>query len=263
MLGRIRHYLSVYRGFLACGFATGLSFRVNFVLMILMDLFFYASSLFATSFIFDQVDRIGEWNKDQFLFFVSFMLAVDHLHMTFISEGFWGFSFDLRVGKLDFFLLKPIGTLFTVFFQNIRPSTLCNLPVPWILMIHYGNQAGLGGWDWVFLLPLILLALTLLVALEIVIAMAMFWTVESWGLNFLRMQLQQVSRWPSFIYGTWVRRLFTFFFPVLLIGSAPVSFLLDGKVMPLIGMLLAIPLTCLVIRFLWGLGLKSYESASS
>ncbi len=263
MLDRVRHYFSVYRGFVSCGFATGLSFRVNFVLLIIMDLFFYASSLYATSFIFDQVDHIGSWNRSQFLFFVSFMLAVDQLHMTFIAEAFWGFSFDLRTGKLDFFLLKPIGALFTVFFQSIRPSTLCNLPVPWILMIHYGREAGLGVGDWAALPFLVIFSLALMVALEIVIAMAMFWTVESWGVNFLRMQVQQVARWPEFVYTTWVKRLFTFVFPILLIGSAPVRFLLDGEVWPLIGLLAALPLTCLVIRWLWGKGLKSYESASS
>lgn len=263
MFDRIRHYFRVYKGFVACGFATGLSFRVNFVLLIIMDLFFYASSLYATMFIFDQVDHIGPWNRSQFLFFVSFMLAVDHLHMTFIAEAFWGFSFDLRTGKLDFFLLKPIGALFTVFFQNIRPSTLCNLPVPWLLMAYFGREAGLHGTDWILLLPLVLLALALLVALELVIAMAMFWTVESWGLNFLRMQLQQVSRWPAFIYGTWLKRLFLFVFPILLIGSAPVRYLLEGEVAPLAGMLVALPLTILVVRGLWRLGLRSYESASS
>ena len=263
-MGRMRYYFNLYKGFLATSFAIGTSFRTNFVLLILMDLFFYASALTTTSFIFDHVQQIGPWNRSQFLFFVAFMLAVDHLHMTFVSENFWGFSFDLRTGKLDFDLLRPAGSIFSVFFRDIRASTLFNFPVPWVCLIWFGMKAGMAGLDWILLPFFVLLAFALLVALEVLLCMAMFWTVESWGINFLRMQFQQVSRWPDFVYLPSARRILTFVFPILMVGSVPVHVLFDHEKWPLLLlMVMAIVVVAALIRFFWRRGLWHYESASS
>jgi ABC-2 type transport system permease protein len=261
---RVRHYLSVYREFVGNSFSEAMSYRLHFVLLIVMDLLFYFSALASVDFIYDHVPMIGPWRREQFLFFVSFMLAVDHLHMTFVSENFWNFSLELRTGRLDFVLLRPLGALFTVFFRFIRPASLCNVFVPWACLIHFGRQIGLGAWDWAMLPPLVLLGLVLMVSLEILLSMSMFWLVESMGINFLRMQLQQVSRWPDFVYRYFAQKLFTVLFPILLIGSAPVRFLfdpLDWK--PLAAMLVAIGASWLAIGFFWRLGLRAYESASS
>lgn len=263
-MSRLRHYAAVYREFLATCFSQAMSFRLHFVLLIVMDLLFYASSLVTVDFIFGHVQAIGAWNREQFLFFVSFMLAVDQLHMTFVSEGFWEFSADIRTGRLDYVLLRPIGAVFCVFLRFIRPATLVNMPVPWAAMIWYGRDAGLTPLGWASLPFLVLLALTLLTSLEILMSMAMFWVVESWGLNFLRVELQRVSRWPDFVFAKGLRRVLTLVFPVLMVGSAPVGFLLDTERWSLVvGMIVATGITWLGIAFAWRAGLRSYESASS
>lgn len=263
-LARVRHYLRVYRAFVETSFAEASSYRIHFVLLILLDLFFYATSLAGVSFIFDHVDRIGDWDRARFLFFVSFMLAIDHLHMTFISSNFWIFSHDLRIGKLDFILLRPLGALFTVFFRYVRSATLCNTPVPWIMMVVFALRAGLHPAKLLLLPPLVLLGFALAASLEILVAMSMFWVVEATSINFLRMQLQQLSRWPDFTYRFWARKLFSIGLPILLVGSGPVRFLLDPTdVAPLAGMLVAILATWLAIAVAWRRGLRAYESASS
>lgn len=259
----LKKYLLIYKTFVENSFSEAMTYRFHFVLMLFMDLMFYGSSLATIDFIFDHLQVIGHWQKEQFLFFISFMLAVDHLHMTFISENFWEFSEDVRTGKLDFALLKPAGTVFITFFRFVRPATLLNGFVPWGLMIFYGSQIKLGFWQWLFIPLGILLALLLLVALELLIMMSVFWTIESFGVNFLRMQLQQVSRMPDFVYTYFARKFFTIVFPVLLIGSAPVRFILDHEWYSLAGMLAAIVIVAYFVRIVWRIGLKRYESASS
>ena len=264
MLSRIRHYLAVYREFVSNSFSEAMSYRTHFVLLIVMDLCFYASTVLSVDFLYDHVARIGVWEREQFLFFVAFMLAVDHLHMTFVSENFWVFSFDLKTGVLDFTLLKPLGAIFTIFFRYVRPASLLNIFVPWGLLIHFGRAAGLPAWGWVALPFLVVLALTLLVSLEILLCMSMFWLVEAVGINFLRMQLQQVSRWPDFVYRHLAQKFFTVVFPILLIGSAPVRFLFDPTdYRMLLGAFAAIGITWVLIRWFFRLGLRAYESASS
>jgi ABC-2 type transport system permease protein len=263
-MGRLTQYPAVYKHFLATSIAQQSSFRVNFVLLIVMDILFYVSTLATVSFIFDHVGSVGGWSREQFSFFVAFMLAVDHLHMTFISESFWEFSFSIRTGGLDFTLIKPVDPLFAIFLRMFRPASLLNVWIPWTAMYYFGSRAGLTALDALLVPPLVLTALTLLVLLEILISMLMFWTVEAWGINFLRIQLQAMSRWPDLVFRAPWRWVFTFWVPVLLVGSAPVHFLFDKGRFALLGAAFAaMAVLAGLIGLAWRAGLRSYESASS
>jgi ABC-2 type transport system permease protein len=264
-MGLLRRYWAVYREFFANAFAEASSYRLHFILLIIMDQMFYFSSLGSVSFIFDHVQQIGPWRYEQFMFFTAFMLAVDHLHMTFVSESFWNFSFDLRTGRLDVILLRPLSSIFSIFFRYIRPATLFNFITPWGFLIHFGMAVELGPWQWVALPFLVVFSLIFLSSIEILISMLMFWTVEAFGINFLRMQLQNISRWPDFIYRSSARRFFSLLMPVLLVGSTPVRALLEPEkaVSSLGTMVLVMLLLWLGIGFFWRLGLRTYESASS
>lgn len=260
----IKQYALVYREYLSNCFAEAMSYRLHFFLLIIMDLLFYASVLGSVEFLFQHVDHIGLWNRTQFMLFLSFMLAIEHLHMTFISENFWNFSFDIRTGRLDFILLKPIATPFVVFFKVMRPGTLINALFPWGYLIYFGNQLHFVLWQWLCLPLLVLAGLTLLTAIEILISMSMFWIIESFGVNLLRLQLQQISRWPEFIFQGPSRLIFGLLMPVLVVGSAPVQFLLDPHQWPgLVKMAALIVLACYLTALAWRKGLASYESASS
>ena len=258
------HYLGVYKMFISTSFSMAMSFRLNFVLLILMDLFFYFTSLATVSIIYDHVQTIGPWSKEQLMFFTSFMLCVDHLHMTLISESFWVFSRDLKIGNVDFVLLKPISSIFSIFFRHVRPSSLCNLIVVWGCLFYYANQVDLSLMAWVCMPFLVLLSFTLLAILEFIISTSMFWMTEGMGINFLRMQMQNLARWPDFIYSKLSRRVLKVFFPVLLIGSAPVHFLLDQSAwIYIIYLIAAIFLSFIIMNKLWSVALRQYESASS
>lgn len=261
---RMKHYYQVYSGFISTSLSQAMSFRIHFMLLVVMDLMFYFVMLGSVDIIYNHVDKIGTWNRAQLMFFVSVMLVIDHLQMTFVSKNFWIFSYSLRTGELDFILLKPISAIFTTFFRHVSAGSLFIMLVPWYFVFYFGAKAGLDLIAWIFLVPLIFLGFVLIVSLEILISCAMFWMLEGTGINFLRMELQRLSRWPEFIYTTFVKRLLTFVVPVLLIGNPMVRFLFDHQDwFPLIIMLAAILLQWMILNFLWKIGLKAYESASS
>lgn len=260
----IQHYWNVYKGFISTSFTEAMSYRLHFVLLILMDLFFYFSVLATVSFIYDHVETIGPWSRPQLMFFMSFMLVIDHLHMTLISESFWVLSRDLKTGGLDYIILKPVNSIFNVFFRYIRPASLCNIAVTWGLLIYYGKEVGLSAMAWATLPLLIILSFALLAVIEFIIATLMFWMTEGLGINFLRMQMQQLARWPDYVFSLVARRILTFGFPILVVGSAPVHFLYDFQRWPyLLGMLLSLVVMTGVLSYVWKRGLQRYESASS
>lgn len=260
----LKQYWSIYKEFLNQSFSEAMSYRAHFILLMVMDLLFYLSVFGSVDFIFNHVSSIGPWSYDTFMFFVAFMIAIDHLHMTFISESFWNLSEDIRTGKLDFVLIKPVFTFFPIFMRFIRPGTLLNGFVPWGLLIYFGLKLNLSPSSWILLPFLVFSGFVLLTSLGVLISMSMFWTIESFGINFLRMQMQQLSRWPDFIYKTLYRKIFSFGLPILLVGSAPVKFLIDhDNIVDLITMYGLTLATWVLIAVLWKKALSKYESASS
>lgn len=261
---RLRYYLSLYRTFIELCAAEALGFRFHFILLLIVDLFFYASSFGTVDFIFGHVGSIGPWRRDEFLFFVAFCLAIDQLHMSLFAMSFWEFSGDLRLGKLDFWLVKPANLFFIVFCRHIRFASLLLMPVVWGALVWFGSRIGLSALDWALLPVLVLLGLFLLVSIEILICASMFWTIESVGINFLRMQVQSVGRWPDFVYQYLFQKIFSFFIPVLLVASAPVHYLVDsGTGWLILIMLGVIAILWCLIGVAWNIGLRKYESASS
>jgi ABC-2 type transport system permease protein len=92
----------------------------------------------------------------------------------------------------------------------------------------------------------------------------MFWIVESRGINFLRLHLQTVARWPDFVYQHYFKKFFTFVAPILLVASAPVHFLINPLKWHLLGTgVLALLVTLILIKITWRWGFERYESASS
>ncbi|PIQ24131.1 hypothetical protein COW36_10820 [bacterium (Candidatus Blackallbacteria) CG17_big_fil_post_rev_8_21_14_2_50_48_46] len=260
----LKHYGGIYREYVNNCFAAAMSYRLHFVLLIVMDLVFYATILGSVDFLFAHLSQIGPWGRSEFMFFMAFMIAVEHLHMTFVSENFWEFSYDIRTGRLDFILIKPVAALFVIFFRSMRPGTLLNGFFTWYFLWYYGQILHFSAWQWLLLPPLVLLGLALLTSIEILLCMSMFWIVESMGINFMRMQFQQVSRWPDFVYQYFAQKFFSFVIPVLLVGSAPVRFLFNPvEWQGLVWMGFLLLLCWFLIGFFWRKGLASYESASS
>ncbi|MAF79129.1 MAG: hypothetical protein CME60_13285, partial [Halobacteriovoraceae bacterium] len=104
----------------------------------------------------------------------------------------------------------------------------------------------------------------LLVILEFILSTSMFWLTDGLGINFLRMQFQQLARWPNFIYQSLTRKVLSFVIPILLIGSGPVHFLIDHthyKLLLYMGVAVVVGL--FILANLWKIGLRRYDSASS
>lgn len=264
MIEKISHYIQVYKKFVSTSISVETSFRTSFILLIFMDLFFFFTSIGSVSFIYDHVEKIGPWNRQELLFFLSYMLVIDNLHMMIFSQSFWEFSFNLKTGQLDYVILKPMNTIFSVFFRHFRASSLFNTPLFVGTLIYYGNQVGLEALSWLLLPIFIILSLALLVVLEFILSTSMFWLTDGIGINFLRMQFQQLARWPNFIYQGFLRKILTFAIPILLIGSGPVHYLLNKNSWQLLSAMVVVLIVSTFVLFsIWKVGLRRYDSASS
>jgi len=204
-----------------------MSFRFNFSLQVLMNLCFMGTFFFTANFIFNHIESIGFWNKHQFFFFLAFAFAVDQIHYLIFSHNFWQFSEDVRLGRFDFHLLKPISSLMIVFTREVAIPALLTIILSLWLLVYFGMQLNLPSTSWFFLPVGLFVSLFFLVGIEILISMFNFITVEGSGINQVRLQLQHFCRWPDFIYKNPMRFILI---PLLLITSCPVRFLLQPTI---------------------------------
>jgi len=264
MLSRFRNYLAIYSGFVSTSFSQAMSFRAHFVLLVVMDMIFYLTHLWSIDILYDHVAVIGSWDRNQLLFFASIMLAINQITMTLVSENYWRFPLMIQTGEFDFSLIRPVNSVFLSFFRVIRPGSLINLAVTGPAVIYFGMQVGLAPWQWAVLPLLILFGFLLQNAIEMVVSCAMFWMIDGTGINFLRIELQQMARWPDQMYPWALRNLLTFVFPILLIGSGPVRWLYDPTdFIPFLEGIGFLLLFWAGLGIFWRLGLRAYESASS
>ncbi|MDE0092123.1 MAG: ABC-2 family transporter protein, partial [Oligoflexia bacterium] len=255
-------YWAIYKEFFKTSLSEDLSFRANFTLQSLMNTSFIGVYFFTSVFIFNHVEQIGLWNREQFLFFLSFALFIDQIHYLVFSFNFWIFSDEVRLGSFDFTLLKPYPSLFITFFKRLAIPGVFTTIIAFFMLVYFGLKVDLNIWMWLSLPFCLILSLALLLSIEVLISVFNFFTIEGIGINQARLQVQQLCRWPDFIYKNPAR---LWLIPFLAITSIPVRYLLDFNYWTWLIILLGG--VCLfwfvIIFFLWPKALSFYESASS
>ena len=257
----MHRYLSVYREFFKTSLSEELSFRLNFILQSLMNVSFIGVYFFTSVFIFNHIEHIGMWNEKEFLLFLSFALAVDQTHSILFSPNFWELGDSVRLGKLDFDLLKPFPSLFIVLLRRVAVPGIFTVFLTYSMVVYFGIQVGLSFLTWLSLPFCLLLSLSLLLGLEVLISLFNFFTVEGEGINQARLQFQHLCLWPDFIYKNPAR---LWLFPFLAVTSIPVRWMLDLSYWTwLMIMFAGIVLLWSLIIVLWPKALCFYESPSS
>lgn len=260
----LKRYINIYKLFVETSITEAMNYRFNFVLINILQVFVFISSLGTIEFIYDNVSHIGPWDKYQFLFFISFVLTVTELVNGLIQRNFWEFSVLLIKGNLDFYLLKPASPIFSVFFRFIRPYFIVAIVCPICFLIYSGIKVELSFLQWLLLPGFIVISTALYMALGILICTFMFWSYEGSGINFIRIQFGELVRWPDFTFFPLPRIIFSTLLPFLVIGTIPTKILLDlSHFELLIYELLILVFVIIVIKIIWKKGLLQYESASS
>lgn len=263
-MGSMSPYIQVARQQFINSLSKLMTFRVNFILSVLVDIGAFVTVYYTADLLFLHISHIGLWEREHFLFFFFWMQSVGCVHSVFIAPNFWNFAMEIRNGTLDFRLLRPLGSLFDIFTAVTRPISLLFMPVLVGCLVHYGIELQFPWHCWLIMPFLWMLSFVLVALLEVLISMGLLWTSGGDGVNFVRLQFQQFQRWPDFVYPKAVRFIFTRVFPLLSAGIFPVRALFqEGAWWEIPFLLVAIVVVWFVIGRVWTLGLRRYESVAS
>lgn len=253
-----------------------MTFRTNFIIESISSLSWMLMNLGFYLLVFKYTSMIGAdsgWGKYQFFVFLSTTLFVNSLVQAFFMPNAEEFSEQVRTGGLDFALLKPIDTQFLISLTKVDWSSLSNFLFAIALLSYSLSQLDYSpGVIQALLYPFyILCGVAIFYSLMIALASTSIWLGRNQNLYDFWFYITNFSRYPMEIYqgplGTPLRRIFTFFIPVLVVVNVPARLLAlplapDNWWLSLFT-LAATAGSLIVSRWLFLRSLDSYRSASS
>jgi ABC-2 type transport system permease protein len=239
---------------------------MDFFFRIFMDALYYAVNLAFFRLIYLNTSMLGGWNEHQIMIFVASYLLVDAINMTLTSNNAWWIPIFINRGDLDYYLVRPVSSLFFLSLRDFAVNSFINLlmtvgiliwaisrypdPIPWTRYPLY--------------LALIFNGAFLYYLIRMLTLIPTFWTHSGRGYDQIFWSTARAMERPDRIFQGWARRLFTWLVPFAVIASFPTRLLLEDFSWAILGHLMVVTgvFFGLVVGF-WRVGLRAYSSASS
>ncbi len=243
-----------------------MQFRANFLIRIVTELLWLGMQLIYLGVIYAHTRELAGWNQ----WHMIALLGTIHI----INQLFEGLFFDncarlvdqIRMGDLDFVLLKPVNSQFLVSLRYTDYSSILNaffgLAMVGFALGKLGIALSFAGM--LAYSALVVNGIAILYTMMFCLSAFTFWMGRSSNLFELYYQLGQFSRYPGEIYRWLLRVTLLTVIPMLVVSNFPAKVLFGW--LPLSE---ALGGCALGLGFLagsvwvWKLGLSRYRSASS
>lgn len=231
-----------------------------------MDVIFYIVSILFYKIIYLHTKLLGHWDESQVMIFVGGYLLADAFYMTVFANNMWWFPFFVNKGDLDYYLTRPISSLFFLSVQNFAADSFMNLIMAiGVLVWALGVYPVHFSFSEIFIFVLLLAnGAYITYLIKMILTIPVFWLHTDRGLNKVYLAIEHSKERPDSVFRGWMRKLLVFVIPFAVVASYPTRVLLDSDPRDYIIQLVCITLffTFFMIGF-WRIGLKNYSSASS
>lgn len=243
-----------------------MEFRVDFWFRIVMDSVWYVVNFLFFWVLFRHTSVLGEWNYDQSLVFMGGVFVSDALHMTIFSNNMWWLPILINKGDLDFYLVRPVSSLFFVSLREFAANSFVNLLMAagvmvWALVRYPGP---LGPGSLALFAACLLVGVVLHFLLHLMFLLPAFWMHTSHGLREVYFSMTETMTRPAGIFSGWILRLLVTVLPFAVIVSFPTRALFAGNPWPVVLHLGVVTAAAFLAALaMWRAGVRSYASASS
>ena len=267
-MAALRKYFSVYAVMFRNSLIREMSFKLNFLLWMVVEALWFVGQLVFIEVIFGEVERIGDWTKWQMVLLVGTHQIVSQFFQAFFYTNLVNLPELVRTGKFDFVLLQPVDGQFIVSLRQFGLDSIVNALVGIAIVSYslYRLHVMPGVGQLLLYLATILLGVTIHYAIMFALAVMSFWVVRTQGLIWGYYSIMNLARYPDAVFKGAVKFVFSWLIPVIVVTNVPARVLMNASAAPwlLIGhLMLASALMLLCSRILWRFALNRYSSASS
>jgi ABC-2 type transport system permease protein len=259
-------YLRMFRAFASTEFQFEMEYRGNFYLSILEMFLVIGTSIAAVLVMFEHTTTMNGWTLPQMIVLLGVYYLIQGGVSLVFSPSFERVMEHVRVGTLDFHLLKPVNTQFLVSTRHLKVVRTADLVLGLIVvtvgLFQVGEQIGLSQallfcvsifFGWLLVYALILGLVTLA-----------FWFVRVENLLAIFWAFTEAGRFPIDVYPLWLRVSLSTIVPIGIAVTAPANVIagrMDAVAVALLGA--GTVLAVAVASLLWRWGLRSYTGASA
>jgi ABC-2 type transport system permease protein len=262
----ITRYLRLFAYFVAFSFSRSFEFRFDFYMRIIMDIVYYAVAIAFFKILFLHTPMLGGWNESQTMVFVAAYCIVDAICMTLFSNNMWVLPMLVNRGDLDYYLVRPVSSLFFVSLRDFAANSFLNLLITfgilaWALQ-SYPEPIPIA--KLMLFLLLIFNGAFIFYCLNMLANLPVFFTHSPQGFGHMIWSLNKFGERPDRIFKGWVRRVVTLILPFSVIASFPTRLLIEEMDWLLLLHTLGISVLFFsLLLWVWRTALRNYSSASS
>jgi ABC-2 type transport system permease protein len=263
----IRRHLKIIYTLLKMKLSRNMAFRFSFFGVFLVDGSLFLIQILMFSAIYDQVGGIGGWDRHQMLFFIGTFSLINALNMALFFFGVIAIPGKIKSGELDFYITKPVNSLFHLSFESMDPGSV-PLVLASIGILIYA-VTGMKFQVTIFKITgyifFVLLMLVLYYDMMVILRTIPFFVIQASSFERLEVEfLTLCMKIPGTLFKGAFKLLFYLVLPYGIMATVPTQFF-TGTLTPLgflYSILIVIAFTVFTLIF-WRLGLKNYKSASS
>ncbi len=262
--GCMRKYLKTLTLFWSAAIAAEMEYRLNFAIAALASLLSLAGSLFGLFLFYRTGYTFAGWQWEEAAIVAGTFTLLQGVAATLLVPNLNKIADLVRLGTLDFVLLKPISSQF---YLSVRTISLWGLPdmlFGAIVVGYAGTRLGLTAGNYLLGAVPLLSGLAMLYSLWFVLGATSIWFVKIYNVTEVLRGLLEAGRFPIAAYPATYRFFFTFIVPVAFLTTVPAEAMLGrGQWLWTLGSGgLAIALLGCSHLF-WRFALRFYTSASS
>ena len=259
-------YLRMFRSFASSEFQFEMEYRGNFYLSIFEMFLVIGTSIGAVLIMFGHTSTMNGWTLPQMIVLLGVYYVIQGGVNLVFSPSFERLMEHVRVGTLDFHLLKPVNVQFLVSTRHLRVVRVADLVLGLIVVIvgllQVGAEVGVGA-ALLFVLSLVF-GVMLVYSLLLGLVTLAFWFVRVENLLAIFWAFTEAGRFPVDVYPRWLRVSLSTIVPIGIAVTAPANVIAGrmdwiGVAMLGAGTVLAVT----VASALWRWGLRNYTGASA
>jgi len=242
-----------------------LEYRTNLALEIVQIVVIITTSVGAVLILFNYTTVLNGWDLGAMLVLLGCFYLVQGFGELVLQPSFEKFMEHVRLGTLDFALLKPASAQFLVTLRNFQVVQLGQMGLGAVVaIVGLGRISTLGPGEAVAFAVALVCGFVLIYALLLALSTFAFWFVRIDNLMAIYWSFLDAGRFPVDIYPGWLRVTLSTAVPVGVAVTLPaqaISGRLDlfGLAVLVVGSIAAFILSSLF----WRVGLRSYTGASA
>src|SRR3954466_11421634 len=264
----MRRYLEIWGIMLRNSLIRELSFKVNFILWLIVELLWFCGQMTFFGIIFGQVDRIGDWSKWEVILLIGTHQMIAQLFQAFFFVNVSNIPELVRTGRLDSLLILPVDSQFAVSTKQFGLDSVLNAILGGIVVIVALTKLQIVPSPAMIALYLVAIGFGVAVHYSIMLTLAAisFWIVRAQGLVYGYFNFLHIARYPDVIFPRLFQFIFGWIIPAIIVANIPARLCSKPLCRPA---WLILPLgtggsiAFVLSRVFWRFAPRHYSSASS